>query len=71
MTERVTVLYAGKVMEVADTSTLFKSPKHPYTEALLKAVPSVKQRGPSKLSRGISRILSNPLPDAYFILVKY
>ncbi len=43
MTERVTVLYAGKVMEVADTTTLFRSPKHPYTEALLKAVPSVKQ----------------------------
>jgi len=43
MTERVTVLYAGKVMEVADTQTLFRSPKHPYTEALLKAVPSVKQ----------------------------
>jgi peptide/nickel transport system ATP-binding protein len=43
MTERVTVLYAGKVMEVADTPTLFKSPKHPYTEALLKAVPSVRQ----------------------------
>lgn len=43
MTERVTVLYAGKVMEEADTPTLFKSPKHPYTEALLKAVPSVAQ----------------------------
>ena len=43
MTERVTVLYAGKVMEVADTPTLFRSPKHPYTEALLKAVPSVRQ----------------------------
>jgi len=43
MTERVTVLYAGKVMEVADTPTLFRSPTHPYTEALLKAVPSVKQ----------------------------
>jgi peptide/nickel transport system ATP-binding protein len=43
MTERVTVLYAGKVMEAADTHTLFTSPKHPYTEALLKAVPSVKQ----------------------------
>jgi peptide/nickel transport system ATP-binding protein len=43
MAERVTVLYAGKVMEVADTVTLFRSPKHPYTEALLKAVPSVKQ----------------------------
>jgi len=43
MTERVTVLYAGKVMEVANTETLFSSPKHPYTEALLKAVPSVRQ----------------------------
>jgi oligopeptide/dipeptide ABC transporter ATP-binding protein len=43
MAEHVTVLYAGKVMEVADTVTLFRSPKHPYTEALLKAVPSVKQ----------------------------
>jgi oligopeptide/dipeptide ABC transporter ATP-binding protein len=43
MTERVTVLYAGKVMEVADTPTLLRSPKHPYTEALLKAVPSVKK----------------------------
>lgn len=43
MTERVTVLYAGKVMEVADTKSVFTDPKHPYTEALLKAVPSVAQ----------------------------
>jgi len=43
MTRRVTVLYAGKVMEVADTATIFNSPKHPYTEALLKAVPNVAQ----------------------------
>lgn len=43
MAERVTVLYAGKAMEEADTKTLFTSPVHPYTEALLKAVPSVAQ----------------------------
>ena len=43
MTRRVTVLYAGRVMEAADTVTLFTVPKHPYTEALLKAVPSVSQ----------------------------
>jgi len=43
MTRRVTVLYAGKVMEVADTPAIFNSPRHPYTEALLKAVPSVRQ----------------------------
>jgi peptide/nickel transport system ATP-binding protein len=43
MTERVTVLYAGHVMEAADTGSIFSDPKHPYTEALLKAVPSVAQ----------------------------
>ena len=43
MTERVTVLYAGHVMEAADTRSIFGDPKHPYTEALLKAVPSVAQ----------------------------
>lgn len=58
MTERVTVLYAGKVMEVADTTTLFRSPKHPYTEALMKAVPSVKQ---TLSSRGNPR--QYPEPD--------
>jgi len=41
MTDRVTVLYAGKVMEEADTRTLFTEPSHPYTEALLKAVPTI------------------------------
>lgn len=43
MAERVTVLYAGRAMEEADTPMLFTSPKHPYTEALLKAVPSVAE----------------------------
>jgi len=44
MTERVTIMYAGKVMEAANTGTIFHEPKHPYTEALLAAVPRVDQR---------------------------
>jgi oligopeptide/dipeptide ABC transporter ATP-binding protein len=44
MTERVTIMYAGKVMEAADTKTIFHDPKHPYAEALLAAVPRVDQR---------------------------
>jgi oligopeptide/dipeptide ABC transporter ATP-binding protein len=44
MTERVTIMYAGKVMEAADTKIMFHDPKHPYTEALLAAVPRVDQR---------------------------
>jgi len=44
MTERVTIMYAGRVMEAAETKTIFHEPKHPYTEALLAAVPRVDQR---------------------------
>jgi oligopeptide/dipeptide ABC transporter ATP-binding protein len=44
MTERVTIMYAGRVMEATDTKTAFHDPKHPYTEALLAAVPRVDQR---------------------------
>jgi peptide/nickel transport system ATP-binding protein/oligopeptide transport system ATP-binding protein len=37
--DRVVVLYLGKVMESASTEELFKNPKHPYTQALLSAIP--------------------------------
>jgi len=35
---RVVVMYLGRVVEVADTNTLFSNPRHPYTKALLKSV---------------------------------
>jgi oligopeptide/dipeptide ABC transporter ATP-binding protein len=44
MTERVTIMYAGRVMEATETETIFHQPRHPYTEALLAAVPRVDQR---------------------------
>ena len=44
MTERVTIMYAGRVMEATETKTIFHEPRHPYTEALLAAVPRVDQR---------------------------
>ncbi|CAB3737970.1 Oligopeptide transport ATP-binding protein OppD [Achromobacter deleyi] len=39
--DRVAVMYAGEVVETADVQTLFARPTHPYTEALLRAMPRV------------------------------
>ena len=37
--DRVAVMYAGKIMECADITSIFEKPKHPYTQALLESIP--------------------------------
>jgi oligopeptide/dipeptide ABC transporter ATP-binding protein len=41
---RVVVMYAGKVVETAPTEAIFEDPKHPYTQGLLKSIPTLGQR---------------------------
>ncbi len=43
MAEEIIVMYLGKVVERADTKTLFRDPKHPYTEELLKSIPRLRR----------------------------
>ncbi|MCY4061272.1 MAG: ABC transporter ATP-binding protein [Chloroflexi bacterium] len=38
--DRVAVMYAGKIVEFSDVNSIFKNPLHPYTQALLKSLPS-------------------------------
>jgi peptide/nickel transport system ATP-binding protein/oligopeptide transport system ATP-binding protein len=48
---RVVVMYAGKVMEEADTVALFEEPRHPYTRGLLRSIPRLGQRGREAVRR--------------------
>ena len=41
LADRIAVMYLGRIMEVGESEAVFRGPNHPYTEALLSAVPSV------------------------------
>jgi peptide/nickel transport system ATP-binding protein len=41
LSDRIAVLYLGRVMELGESETVFSAPQHPYTEALLSAVPQI------------------------------
>lgn len=50
--DRVAVMYAGQVVEIADVESLFQRPAHPYTRALLDAVPKLDGRSELRGIRG-------------------
>jgi peptide/nickel transport system ATP-binding protein len=70
VSNRIAIMYVGKLVELADARTLFRNPRHPYTEALLSAVPN-----PDPAVRGTKKRMilagdiadpADPPPGCYF-----
>ena len=61
ISNRVAVMYLGKIVELADSETLHAAPRHPYTRALIAAVPAMH---PSRRRRGTRRPLTGDIPSA-------
>jgi peptide/nickel transport system ATP-binding protein len=68
LANQVAVMYVGLLVEVAPTGELFQSPKHPYTEALLSAVPkTIPERNPKRIIlKGDVADPANPPSGCYF-----
>ena len=65
--DRVQVMYAGRIVETADTRTLFHAPRHPYTRALQKSIPALQAKGAELYTiPGLPPDVSKNLPGCAF-----
>ena len=69
MCDRIAVMYLGKIVEMGSTEELLRNPQHPYTRALLSAVPVPDPsyvRPPVEIKGGVTKAI-NPAPECRFI----
>ncbi len=64
--DRVMIMYAGKVVELADSEALFAAPVHPYTQALLRSFPDIDRKMPTRALRGAPPDLSQVIAGCRF-----
>jgi peptide/nickel transport system ATP-binding protein len=66
LVDRIAVMYAGHMVEVAPVANIFDEPLHPYTQLLIESIPSIKERKPLRLTEGLTHDLRNPPPGCIF-----
>ena len=65
--DRVQVMYAGRIVETADTRTIFRAPRHPYTKALQRSIPALQPKGRELYTiPGMPPDLSKPIAGCAF-----
>ncbi|MDH6219125.1 ABC transporter ATP-binding protein [Streptomyces pseudovenezuelae] len=63
VSDRIAVMYLGEIVELAETEALYESPAHPYTQALLSAVPDIDDGTPDSASHRERIVLTGEVPN--------
>jgi oligopeptide/dipeptide ABC transporter ATP-binding protein len=66
LVDRIAVMYAGNIVEVAPVKEIFEQPLHPYTQLLIASIPSIKEKKALKVTEGLTHDLRNPPPGCIF-----
>jgi peptide/nickel transport system ATP-binding protein len=64
--DKVAVMYAGKIVELGPSDAIFERPMHPYTQGLIRSIPSLRQRKTLTWIPGAPPDLRNPPPGCRF-----
>ncbi len=68
LVDRIAVMYAGNIVEIAPVKDIFEKPLHPYTQLLIESIPSIRERRPLKVTEGLTHDLRHPPPGCVFHL---